>query len=270
MKKRTIMIVAALCAVSAALGASASSVIQKIEAELRPDFTVVIDGEERTFRDVNGTEVYPVLYEGTTYLPVRAIGEIMGKTVYWYEDDKRIELKDDSTTVTDADVIIPSGSSPTASPSATAAPAGEISLEEAKAISLEKAGVKESDVTFTKTKLETDHGIREYDIEFRSDTAKYSVEIKASDGTVTSWDIDNKISQSNDNSGADIGAAKAREAALAKAGFSEAEVTGLRSEVDFENGRKIYEIEFYKDRVEYSAEVLASDGSIISWDVDKD
>ncbi len=270
MKKITILSASLLCAASVAVGVSAATVIQKVEAELRPDFTVVIDGEERTFKDVNGNVVYPMLYEGTTYLPVRAIGEIMGKTVYWYEDDKRIELKDDSTTVTDADVIVPSGSSPTASPSATAVPAGEISLEEAKAIALEKAGVRESDVTFTKTKLETDHGVREYDIEFRSDTAKYSVEIKASDGTITSWDIDNKVSQSNDNSGADIGAAKAREAALEKAGLSESDVTGLHTEVDFENGRKIYEVEFYKDRVEYSAEVLASDGSIISWDVDND
>ena len=77
--------------------------MRDIIVQLREDFTVVIDGEVKEFKNVNAERVYSVIYERTTYLTVRTIGEIMEK-VYWYENDKRIELK--NSTVTDADVII--------------------------------------------------------------------------------------------------------------------------------------------------------------------
>lgn len=44
---------------------------------------LVIDGEEITPKDVNGNVVEPFIYNGTTYLPVRAIGEAFNKDVHW-------------------------------------------------------------------------------------------------------------------------------------------------------------------------------------------
>ncbi len=44
---------------------------------------LVIDGEEITPKDVNGNIVEPFIYNGTTYLPVRAIGEAFDKDVHW-------------------------------------------------------------------------------------------------------------------------------------------------------------------------------------------
>ena len=44
---------------------------------------LVIDGEEITPKDVNGNIVEPFIYNGTTYLPVRAIGEAFDKNVHW-------------------------------------------------------------------------------------------------------------------------------------------------------------------------------------------
>lgn len=44
---------------------------------------LVIDGEEITPKDVNGNIVEPFIYNGTTYLPVRSIGEAFDKDVYW-------------------------------------------------------------------------------------------------------------------------------------------------------------------------------------------
>ena len=107
MKKRTaVFITSIVFVIGLVAGVTALGLIQEIKAQLRPDFTINIDGVTREFKNVNGEVVYPILYEGTTYLPVRAIGELMGKTVNWYEDEKRIELKDEKSTVTDADVII--------------------------------------------------------------------------------------------------------------------------------------------------------------------
>lgn len=44
---------------------------------------LVIDGEEIIPKDVNGNIVEPFIYNGTTYLPVRAIGEAFNKDVHW-------------------------------------------------------------------------------------------------------------------------------------------------------------------------------------------
>ena len=215
MKKRMMAVSTAciLCAVSAVVGACAAPAIKQITqitAELRPDFTIVIDGQERVFKNVNGEVVDPVLYNGTTYLPVRAIGELMGKTVYWYEDQKKIELKDEGSTVTDADVIVPSGSNsntdpnananPNASPNANAnANSGDVKIteEQARAIALQRAGLTDgSNVKFEKIHLDRERGRLVYDVEFYTLNAsgwrdmEYSAEIDANTGDVLEWDAE--------------------------------------------------------------------------------
>ena len=47
------------------------------------DIKLVVDGVEITPTDANGNTVEPFASEGTTYLPVRAIGEALGKQVTW-------------------------------------------------------------------------------------------------------------------------------------------------------------------------------------------
>lgn len=209
MKKRMMAVSTAciLCAVSAVVGACAAPAIKQITqitAELRPDFTIVIDGQERVFKNVNGEVVDPVLYNGTTYLPVRAIGELMGKTVYWYEDQKKIELKDEGSTVTDADVIVPNGSNSNTAPSANANPnananSGDVKITEdqARAIALQRAGLADgSNVKFEKIHLDRENGRLVYDVEFYTLNAsgwrdmEYSAEIDANTGDVLEWDAE--------------------------------------------------------------------------------
>lgn len=45
--------------------------------------TLYIDDEKFTPKDPNGNVVQPFIYNGTTYLPVRAIGEAYDKAVQW-------------------------------------------------------------------------------------------------------------------------------------------------------------------------------------------
>ena len=47
------------------------------------DIKLQIDGVPLTPRDANGNVVEPFIYNGTTYLPVRAVGEAFGKAVEW-------------------------------------------------------------------------------------------------------------------------------------------------------------------------------------------
>lgn len=44
---------------------------------------IVIDGQELIPTDVNGNIVEPIIIDGTTYLPVRAVAEALGKAVSW-------------------------------------------------------------------------------------------------------------------------------------------------------------------------------------------
>lgn len=202
MKKRfTLLTAGILCVASIGAGVIASNVIQEIKAELRPDFTIKIDGDIKTFKNANGDTVYPILYNGTTYLPIRAIGELMNKTVYWYEDEKLVELKTpEVTTVTDADVIVDSSKQPQdknkdnkkeKQDKNNGFPNSFISKEAAIEIALNKANLSESDVVIKKAKLDEDDNQWVYEVEFYHNFTEYEAEISATEGTVISWDVDN-------------------------------------------------------------------------------
>ena len=53
-----------------------------IEAEYN-NIKIYVDGMLINPKDSNGNTVEPFIYNGTTYLPVRAVGETIGKQVSW-------------------------------------------------------------------------------------------------------------------------------------------------------------------------------------------
>ena len=55
---------------------------------------IVIDGQELHPTDVNGNPVNPMIYNGTTYLPVRAVASALGKAVYWDGPNSTVYLGD--------------------------------------------------------------------------------------------------------------------------------------------------------------------------------
>ena len=81
-KKSTSIKVFALVIVllSTAVFASGSS---QIQATLSPHVRVELDGVEQVMFDVNGNVVYPIVYNGTTYLPVRAISGMLDLPIEW-------------------------------------------------------------------------------------------------------------------------------------------------------------------------------------------
>lgn len=56
--------------------------------------------------------------------------------------------------------------------------------------------------------------------------------------------------------------------ALADAGFSADQVTRLRVEFDYDDGRPEYEVDFHQGRYEYDYEIHAETGAILSSDKD--
>lgn len=196
MKKRIGLIMVVAVILSFATGVIAKTVYETVKVQIRQDFVVEIDGEVKEFKNIDGKRVYPILYDGTTYLPIRAIGNIMGKKVYWYENEKKIELKDEEknskTTVTDADVIVQNDNKEDKGEKQkeTVDKVGYISEEKAKIIALDKAELSEEEVNFIKIKFEKDDGIYIYDIEFQKGYTEYNADIRADDGKILEWDVD--------------------------------------------------------------------------------
>lgn len=73
----------ALCAALTGGTALAANTVYRTITVQYSGIKLVVDGVEVTPQDANGTTVEPFIYNGTTYLPVRAVGEAIGKQVTW-------------------------------------------------------------------------------------------------------------------------------------------------------------------------------------------
>lgn len=62
---------------------SPSGVTSTVTVTLDRGMRVTLDGAAQTFRDANGQAVYPLVYNGTTYLPVRAISGLVDLSIEW-------------------------------------------------------------------------------------------------------------------------------------------------------------------------------------------
>ena len=177
-------------------------------------------------------------------------------------------------------VVIQSESMPLTQ-SASAPAEASITAEDAKAKALAHAGLAETDVTFIKAELDRDDGRLVYDVEFyTADYKEYDYEIDAATGEVVSYDYDvenyapaatsgKTASGSQSASSGTISAEDAKAKALAHAGLSSGSVTFVKAELDRDDGRLVYDVEFYTaDYKEYDYEIDAATGEVVSYDYD--
>ena len=68
------------------------------------DIKIVLDGAQITPTDVTGKVVEPFIVDGTTYLPVRAISEALGKNVTWDGNTSTVRIDEKSEPVTSDEV----------------------------------------------------------------------------------------------------------------------------------------------------------------------
>lgn len=93
MKKRTAALAMTLTlALGLGMGAYAASNNETISALLNRDLKVVYNGVEQHFTDANGVAVYPISYNGSTYLPVRAISGLVGLPIDFNAEAYAVEL----------------------------------------------------------------------------------------------------------------------------------------------------------------------------------
>lgn len=148
-----------------------------------------------------------------------------------------------------------------------------IGTEAAKVAALNHAGLKSDEVNFEHAHLESDDGIWQYDIEFHKDTTEYDYDIDALTGEVLSFDHDAEYyhhAQAANAGSEQITEEQAKQLALQHAGVTEKDARRLQIEFDYDDGRGEYEVEWYVGRTEYSCDVDAVTGAILSYDKELD
>ena len=106
--KRSRLLLAVLCcALLLSTGVTAASRSKDLTVTYN-DIKLVVDGIPVTPKDANGATVEPFICDGTTYLPVRAIGEALGKPVKWDGNTKTVYIGN----VPGADIYLPEACPP--------------------------------------------------------------------------------------------------------------------------------------------------------------
>ncbi len=211
---------------------------------------VTLDGRELDLRDAHGDPVEPFTIDGTTYLPVAAIGRALGLDVTWDGDTHTVVITTGGQTEDQGQ-------------------GSYIGKQRAKEIALDHADLSISDVHFVRVVLDYDGGRAEYDVEFWSGNQEYDYEIDAKTGRILSYDRDIEgYTPGTAQSSKDIGAERAKEIALDHAGVSASKAVFLHADLDYDDGRRVYEVEFYSGSTEYDYEIDAASGDILSYDFD--
>ena len=250
------VLIAALC-----VTATATS---KRSIQVEDGIGITLNGARFTPRDAAGKQVPVFLYNGTTYVPVRAISEAMGMDVSFNSATRTVQLTPADRTASQQ--------------GASSASGNYISADRAKQIALNDAGVKEANAVFLRANLDWDDGRMKYEVEFYSGTTEYDYDIDAVTGAILSSDRELENFQiwnngtsrpsgngSNSSSGDYITAERAQQIALAETPSGS---TVVKCQFDWDDGRAQYEVEIRNGWTEYEFEIDAVTGAIRSADRD--
>ena len=157
----------------------------------------------------------------------------------------------------------------------------KITSDKAKEIALNHANLSENQVTFIKSNVDYDDGMKAYDVEFYHNNQEYDYKIDANSGAIVEYDFDIEnyvIPQTNTNSNINnnsnisntqiISDSKAKEIALKHANISQNQVSYINAHLDYDDGIQVYDVSFYVNDVEYSYEINAQNGNIVSYERD--
>ena len=182
------VLIAALC-----VTATATS---KRSIQVEDGIGITLNGARFTPRDAAGKQVPVFLYNGTTYVPVRAISEAMGMDVSFNSATRTVQL----TTADRTGAILSSdrelenfqiwnnGTSRPSGNGSNSSSGDYITAERAQQIALAETP---SGSTVVKCQFDWDDGRAQYEVEIRNGWTEYEFEIDAVTGTIFSRDIDN-------------------------------------------------------------------------------
>lgn len=159
-----------------------------------------------------------------------------------------------------------------------------ISIDAAQTAALKQANIEAENAAISSTTIDELAGVTCYKVEFTSGDYTYAYSINAENGEVLEASCRDKNAAPADStqpdttaSGADhaqrantntstgaVDEAKAQEIALAHAGVKAADATITKSKLDYDDGRQVYELEWYANGAKYDYEIAVATGEIVN------
>jgi len=220
-----------------------------------------------TLNEAAGTSCYKVEFTSGDYAYAYTVNAETGAVM---EMSSREKNAVDTQAQTEA--TVPTADSATTQSSAVATAqtvTGTVDEEMAQKIALEHAGVKATDATITKSKLDYEGRRQVYEIEWYAGGKKYDYEIAVDTGEILSSAYDEKTSgwSVSNSSNVTVSEADAKQTALGRvSGATEKDI--YEWEFDYDDGRPEYEGKIIYGGTEYDFTIDASSGAVIEWETE--
>ena len=220
-----------------------------------------------TLNEVAGTSCYKVEFTSGDYAYAYTVNAETGAVM---EMSSREKNAVDTQAQTEATVSAADSATTQSSAAATAQMVtGTVDEETAQKIALEHAGVKATDATITKSKLDYEGRRQVYEIEWYAGGKKYDYEIAVDTGEILSSAYDEKTSgwSVSNSSNVTVSEADAKQTALGRvSGATQKDIYEWK--FDYDDGRPEYEGKIIYGGTEYDFTIDASSGAVIEWEAE--
>lgn len=220
-----------------------------------------------TLNEVAGTSCYKVEFTSGDYAYAYTVNAETGAVM---EMSSREKNAVDTQVQTEATVPAADSATTQSSAAATAQTVTDTVDEEmAQKIALEHAGVKATDATITKSKLDYEGRRQVYEIEWYAGGKKYDYEIAVDTGEILSSAYDEKTSgwSVSNSSNVTVSEADAKQTALGRvSGATQKDIYEWK--FDYDDGRPEYEGKIIYGGTEYDFTIDASSGAVIEWEAE--
>ena len=240
------------------------------EAALKAADIVAADADisATTLSEVAGVACYKVEFTSGEYAYAYTINAETGAVMEMSSQEQNAQASGTQTETT-----APAADSATTQSSAAATAqtvTGTVDEEMAQKIALEHAGVKATDATITKSKLDYEGRRQVYEIEWYAGGKKYDYEIAVDTGEILSSGYDEKTSgwSGSNSSNVTVSEADAKKTALDRvSGATDKDLYEWK--LDYDDGRPEYEGKIIYGGTEYEFTIDAATGSVMEWDAEK-
>ena len=219
-----------------------------------------------TLSEVAGVACYKVEFTSGEYAYAYTINAETGAVMEMSSQEQNAQASGTQTETADPAAPAPAQTSePATAQNATGT--GTVDEAAAQKIALEHAGVKATDATITKSKLDYEDGRQVYDIEWYAGGAKYDYEIAADTGEIISSAYEEKT-MGADSRNVTVSEADAKKTALDRvSGATDKDLYEWK--LDYDDGRPEYEGKIIYGGTEYEFTIDAATGSVMEWDAEK-
>ena len=220
-----------------------------------------------TLNEVAGTSCYKVEFTSGDYAYAYTVNAETGAVMEMSSQEKNAV-----DTQAQTETTAPAADSATTQSSAAATAqtvTGTVDEETAQKIALEHAGVKATDATITKSKLDYEGRRQVYEIEWYAGGKKYDYEIAVDTGEILSSGYDDKTSgwSVSNSSNVTVSEADAKQTALGRvSGATEKDI--YEWQFDYDDGRPEYEGKIIYGGTEYDFTIDASSGAVVEWEAE--